>query len=65
MENWFNDMAGWATGDEEIGDRLGEAAMHGLTRLVGVSTSNSLGADNSAYLRPAEEHGPRKASTPG
>ena len=46
MESWFNDMAAWATGDEGIGDRLGEAAMHGLTRLAGISTSNSLGADN-------------------
>lgn len=46
MQGWFGDFLKFATGSEGIGERASEAAMHGLTRLINVDTSASLGADN-------------------
>lgn len=46
MQEWFSSMLGWASGSEGLGDKMSEAAMHGLTRLVGADTSSTMGADN-------------------
>ena len=46
LEEWFNSMLGWASGSEGLGNKVSEAAFHGLTRLVGADTSGTMGAEN-------------------
>lgn len=47
MQAWLADLLGWATGNDDIGDRLSEAVLRGPTRLMGVDTAGSLSNDNT------------------
>jgi hypothetical protein len=46
MQQWLSSMIAWASGSKTLGNALAEANTRGWTRLAGIDTSNTFGADS-------------------